>query len=32
MGWFGVGAKSVLSLLVLSWVAVGVVYLAGAFS
>ena len=32
MGWFGVGAKSVLSLLVLSWVAVGVVYLARAFS
>ena len=31
-GRFGVGAKSVLSLLVLSWVAVGVIYLAGAFS
>jgi hypothetical protein len=30
-GWLGVGAKSVLSTLALSWVMVGVLYLAGAF-
>jgi hypothetical protein len=30
-GLLGVGAKSVLSLLLLSWVVVGVLYLAGAF-
>ena len=29
-GWFGVGAKSVFSLLALIWVAVGVMYLVGA--
>ena len=31
-GWLGVGAKSILSLIGLSWIMIGVMYLAGAFS